>query len=86
MNGAFGAEQGVKMPAINKDGKENKLIVLSWSHTKLLVKVPADLAPGTYKVGVYCSDPCQPGGITTVGMVFRDFTVLAKIRQTQFRK
>jgi hypothetical protein len=86
MIGAFGNEQGVKMPAINKDGKENKLIVLSWSNTKLTVKVPADLAPGTYKVGVYCNDPCQPGGITTVGMVFRDFTVLAKIRQTQFRK
>jgi hypothetical protein len=86
MTGAFGDEQGVKMPAINKDGKENKLIVLSWSNTKLVVKVPPDLAPGAYKVGVYCSDPCQPGALTTVGMVFRDFTVLAKIRQTQFKK
>ena len=86
MIGAFGSEQGIKMPAINKDGKGNKLIVLSWSDTKLLVKVPADLTPGTYKVGVYCSDPCQPGAITTYGMVWRDFQVLAKIRQTEYRK
>jgi hypothetical protein len=86
MIGVFGAEQGLKMPAINKDGKENMLIVLSWSDTKLVVKVPDDLAPGTYKVGVYCSDPCKPGAITTVGMVWRDFQVLKKIAPMQFKK
>ena len=86
MIGVFGAVQGVKMPAINKDGKEHALIVLSWSNTKLLVKVPTDLTPGTYKVGVYCSDPCKPGAITTYGMVWRDFQVLAIKRQVQFKK
>lgn len=86
MIGDFGSEQGIKMPAINKDGKGNKLIVLSWSNKKLLVKVPADLTPGIYKVGVYCSDPCQPGAITTYGMVWRDFHVFAKIQQKKYRK
>jgi len=86
MNGVFGDEQGVKMPAINKDGKANKLIVLSWSNTKLAVKVPTELTPGIYKVGVYCSDPCKPGAITTHGMVWRDFRVLMKYDKQDSRK
>jgi len=86
MNGVFGNEQGVKMPAINKDGKANHLIVLSWSNTKLTVKVPTDLAPGNYKVGVYCSDPCKPGAITTHGMVWRDFRVLINYDKQDLNK
>jgi len=81
MMGVFGAEQGLKMPAINKDGMEHALFVLFWSNTKLVVKVPIGLAPGIYKTGVYCSDPCKPGGITTYDMVWRDFKVLELIHK-----
>ncbi|TFG78839.1 MAG: hypothetical protein E4H23_07040 [Chrysiogenales bacterium] len=90
MIGVFGNEQGVKMPAINSLNEEGDqdaaLTVLFWSNTKLLVKVPSHLHPGPYKVGVYCNDPCKPGAITTYGMVWRDFQVLARIRQPQFKK
>lgn len=86
MIGVFGAEQGIKMPAINSLNEEGDqdaaLIVLSWSNTKLKVKVPSHLHPGPYKVGVYCSDPCKPGAITTYGMHWRDFQVLKKIIKT----
>ena len=82
MNGVFGSQQGVKMPAINSLNEEGDqdaaLIVLSWSNQKLVVKVPSHLHPGPYKVGVYCSNPCAPGAITTYGMVWRDFKVLEK--------
>jgi len=82
MYGVFGSKQGVKMPAINSVNEEGDqdaaLIVLSWSNTKLVVKVPSHLHPGPYKVGVYCSDPCKPGAITTYGMVWRNFQVLEK--------
>ncbi len=82
MNGVFGNQQGVKMPAINSlneaGDQDAALIVLSWSNKKLVVKVPSHLHPGPYKVGVYCSNPCAPGAITTYGMVWRDFKVLEK--------
>jgi len=80
MYGFFGIEQGVKMPSINGpgEGTAHALIVLSWSNKKLVVKVPSDLTPGAYKVGVYCSNPCAGGAITTYGMVWRDFKVLEK--------
>jgi hypothetical protein len=51
--GTWGATQGPKIPCINK-GKMNKLIVLGWSNTAIRVRIPAGLAPGTYRVGVYC--------------------------------
>ncbi len=82
MYGTFGAVQGAKMPAINgpgSTGTEHALIVNSWSNKKLVVQVPANLTPGSYKVGVYCNDPCKPGAITTYGMVWRDFQVLKMI-------
>lgn len=85
MHGQFGANQGVKMPTLNK-GQGNELIVVSWSHTKLVVKIPDGLAPGKYKTGVYCSNPCVPGCIWTSCMVWKDFTVLSKDQQRRRRR
>ncbi|MCP3900522.1 MAG: hypothetical protein GY707_12495 [Desulfobacteraceae bacterium] len=80
MHGSFGPTQGVKMPTLNK-GKSNELIVLFWSASKLIVKIPGNFPPGMYKTGVYCSDPCAPGvGINTSGMVWRDFEVLSNLK------
>jgi hypothetical protein len=80
MVGKFGPEQGTKVAVLNK-GTANELIVVSWSDTKLVVKIPDGLAPGMYKTGVYCSNPCKGGAITTWCMVWRDFEVLPKFKR-----
>lgn len=91
MYGVFGKTQGEKMAAINSvkeaGDQDAPLIVLSWSNTKLVAKVSCYIHPGPYKLGVYCNNPCKPGAITTVGMVWRDFEVLAKSKcsNTSFR-
>jgi hypothetical protein len=74
MNGTWGPTQGTKVPCINKGG-ENHLQVVSWTPTKLTVKIPATLAPGLYKVGVYCEE-LQPG-VTTHSSGWKDFEILA---------
>lgn len=79
MYGEFGPVQGVKIPVLNK-GTANILTVISWSHSKLVVKIPDGLAPGIYKTGVYCSNPCAGGAIDTWCMVWRDFEVLPLLR------
>ncbi|MCP5049554.1 MAG: hypothetical protein GY940_20460, partial [bacterium] len=71
MYGVWGPTQGTKLPCINKGG-QNKLIVVSWSNTTLLVKIPAGLAPGNYKAGVYCK-PLSQGPTGSSG--WKDFTV-----------
>jgi len=53
--GEWGNEQGKKIPVINRGGS-HRLKVVSWKDKYILVKVPAHLEPGKYKVGVYCSD------------------------------
>ena len=85
MHGQFGSNQGVKMPVLNK-GNANALTVVSWSHTKLVVKIPDGLPAGKYKTGVYCSNPCVPGCIWTSCMVWKDFTVLSKTQQRRRRR
>ncbi len=80
MYGKWGPTQGTKTPCINKGGP-NKLIVLSWSDSELEVKIPAGLAPGDYKVGVYCKFPITG---PTGGTEWKDFTILSRtIRQMQ---
>ena len=74
MYGTWGAVQGTKTPCINKGGA-NKLIVLSWSNTVLNVKIPNGLAPGNYKVGVYCKFPITE---KTGSTLFKDFTIKAR--------
>lgn len=71
MIGTWGPTQGTKIPCINKGGM-NRLIVLAWSGTVLKVKIPAGLAPGTYKVGVYCNDLSE-GGSYSSG--WKDFVI-----------
>jgi len=56
MNGTWGATQGTKIPCINMGGM-NTLEVVTWTATKLTVRVPPGLAPGAYQVGVYCAMP-----------------------------
>jgi hypothetical protein len=73
MNGTWGATQGTKLPCINK-GTLNKLQVLTWTPTKLTVRIPMGLAPGAYKVGVYC-EPLQEG-VTTYSSGWKDFEIL----------
>lgn len=74
MYGTWGPTQGTKTPCINKGGP-NKLIVLSWSNTVLHVKIPAGLAPGNYKVGVYCKFPIT-GSTGSSG--WKDFTIKSR--------
>lgn len=71
MFGTWGTTQGTKIPCINKGGM-NKLIVLGWSNSVIKVKIPAGLAPGTYKVGVYCND-LSMGGSYSSG--WKDFII-----------
>jgi len=74
MYGKWGPTQGTKTPCINKGGP-NKLIVLSWSDTVLEVKIPTGLAPGNYKVGVYCKFPITG---PTGGSTWKDFTIKSR--------
>lgn len=71
MYGTWGATQGTKIPCINK-GKLNKLIVLSWSNSRLKVRIPTYLTPGVYRVGVYCRYPSRK----TYGTIWKNFTIL----------
>ncbi|MCP5101968.1 MAG: hypothetical protein GY950_01250 [bacterium] len=75
MYGTWGASQGTKTPCINKGGP-NKLIVLSWSNSVLNVRIPTGLAPGKYRVGVYCKFPIIG---KTGGSTWKDFTVKSRI-------
>ncbi|MCP5048869.1 MAG: hypothetical protein GY940_16985, partial [bacterium] len=50
----------------------NRLIVLSWSNSVIKVKIPPGLAPGLYKVGVYCND-LSVGGSYSSG--WKDFKI-----------
>jgi hypothetical protein len=75
MFGKWGPSQGTKTPCINK-GTPNKLIVLSWSDSEIHVKIPTGLAPGKYRVGVYCKFPItRPTG----GSTWKDFTIKSLI-------
>ena len=73
MRGVWGSQTG-KWPSINR-GNARKLEVLSWTPTNITVRIPADLSPGVYKVGVYWRK--SPGDSTMYGSTFRDFTVTA---------
>ena len=53
--GNWGKEQGNKVAVINRGGS-NRLEIQNWSPKVLQVRVPANLSPGEYKVGVYCQD------------------------------
>lgn len=76
MNGTWGTTQGTKLPCINKGGM-NKLIVLTWTNSKLKVRIPAGLLPGGYKVGVYCRHPSQK----TYSSTWKDFRILEKVKK-----
>jgi len=71
--GTWGPTQGSKIPCINKGGM-NKLIVLNWTASAIKVRIPPGLAPGAYKVGVYCN-PLSQGGSYSSG--WKDFKVTA---------
>lgn len=71
MRGVWGSQTG-KWPSINR-GNSRDLEVLSWTPTNITVRIPADLSPGVYKVGVYWRK--SPGDSTMYGSTFRDFTV-----------
>jgi len=74
MYGTWGPRQGTKTPCINKGGP-NKLTVLSWRNTVLTVKIPRGLAPGKYRVGVYCNFPItKPTG----GSTWKDFIIKSR--------
>jgi hypothetical protein len=75
LHGEFGFEQGIALPVINRGGR-NDLIVLHWSPALVRARIPARLAPGGYRVGVYCpsSNPeDKPGTLYSSG--FLDFHI-----------
>jgi hypothetical protein len=72
--GTWGPTQGTKIPCINKGGM-NRLIVLHWSNSAIKVKIPGGLAPGLYKVGVYCNE-LSVGGSYSSG--WKDFKLIKK--------
>ena len=83
MNGTWGATQGTKVPCINMGGM-NKLEVLAWSATQLKVRIPPGLAPGVYKVGVYC-EPLEGGG-TVYSSGWLDFKILQPLPDVASKK
>lgn len=76
MIGKWGPIQGSKRPCINK-GRMNSLIVVRWTPSALLVRIPDALEPGTYRVGVYCSDPILG---STYSSNWLDFKIVAVSR------
>lgn len=64
MRGRWGENQGAKIPAINKGGL-GRLEVVFWTDKVLTVRIPVSLAPGTYRVGVYCNDLSQGGSYSS---------------------
>jgi len=70
--GRWGTEQGEKIPCINKGGM-NELEVLAWSESVIRVRIPAELSPGSYRVGVYCNHPSRGG---TYSSGWRDFNLV----------
>ncbi len=75
--GTWGPSQGRKIPVINRGGM-NTLEVLSWSPTVIETRIPHDLPPGDYKVGVYCK--ALKGATRSSG--FRSFTILSGFSKT----
>lgn len=73
LSGAWGGSQGRKLAAINR-GAMTPLEIVSWSDAVIKARVPPRLAPGDYKVGVYCG--LQDGN--PYSSDWRDFKVLAK--------
>ena len=71
MHGHWEDTQGAKTAAINM-GRGHKLEVLSWASKVLVVRIPKELRPGAYKVGVYCNNPPH-----WQGSGFKDFRVTA---------
>lgn len=66
----FGAVRGRQIASINR-GRVNPLTVVSWSNTRIRVRIPAGLAAGNYKVLVYYDNTYR----TSTGSV--DFWVTA---------
>lgn len=74
MYGRWGSSQGEKLPGINKVFS-HELEVLSWSDAQITVRIPENLKPGVYKVGVYCNDPSDPEKGGAYGTFWVDFKV-----------
>lgn len=83
MLGTWGAAQGDKEPCINK-GTKHDLIVVTWTPTKLTVKIPPGLEPGTYRVGVYCNH--LEGVTSTYSSGWKDFEILKPLPDITSRK
>lgn len=60
LHGDWGDSQGSKVPCLNRGGS-NILPVISWNPEVIRVRIPADLKPGRYKLGVYCGRGGEPG-------------------------
>ncbi|MBD8526977.1 hypothetical protein [Pseudomarimonas arenosa] len=58
LHGEFAAQREARRPVINR-GNVFDLEVQTWSPTRIVARVPAKLAPGSYKVGIYCNG--RPG-------------------------
>lgn len=72
MLGVWDDTQGPRTASINR-GNSRLLEVLSWSPTIIKVRIPEGLAPGLYRVGVYCNNPPHHQGSG-----FKDFVVMAR--------
>lgn len=72
MNGEWGQRSEMKVPSINKGGSNN-LEVVSWTERVLVARVPKDLSPGVYRVGVYCVSGGQ-----TFSSGWKDFDVVPR--------
>ena len=73
LHGSWGERQGPKIAVINK-GTVHRLEVVEWRADTVTVRLPADLAPGRYRVGVYCNELSEG---STYSSGFADFRVLA---------
>ncbi len=67
LHGSWGETRDTKLPVINKGG-QNELQVLSWSAKTIDTRIPENLSPGNYKVGVYCQ-PLSMGATHSSGFL-----------------
>jgi len=73
MFGVWGALPEQKFPCLKSKDKIIPLPIRVWSENVIRVKIPGELTPGTYRVGVYCLHP-QMGPADSSGWL--DFEII----------
>jgi hypothetical protein len=73
LRGRWGRRDPYKRAVINR-GSSRALDVLEWNDTEIRARVPAELSPGLYRVGVYCAP--YPESATMWSSGFADLRIV----------